>query len=149
MILPSLGEIMVLISGSLLTGGVGLAIVEGVFRKPERDGIRERETAVAEKERALAEQLRGGAPVEHIKLWMKTNERLMASNERLERSNERLQRSGEKMGRELLYVKQVAMSLVEVIEIFIPMLRDVHDNSIEMQKLDGAITRVRSVTLPP
>jgi hypothetical protein len=140
---PDLVDTGVFIAGSLLGGGSVTAIIIGFFHKPKERALTEKEKALAEKERALAAATKADTSIELVRLWMVSNDKLSEANARLEKYSERIQKSNERLQREMYDTRRVLISLVDVIEQFMPLLqRSVGEE--EMQKLNAVLIRARA-----
>jgi hypothetical protein len=102
-------------SGGLLGGGVLVAIVEGIFRNPEK--------------RANIAVTYTDAGVKLMEQWQAANAALQESNKSLRTSNEKLQTSNERLDGSLRETREVLILLVEAVERVVPILREVADSN--------------------
>lgn len=160
--------VIVLTISGVATGGVGVSIVNGVFRRPKEKVLTEKERVLIEKEKELIEKeealrdaIKSDSNLKLIKIWMDSNDKLVESNNRLERSNKDLQRYGREMQRDmrremnelktelagtqrqLITAKQTMTSLVTILERFTPLFPDVCEDEDERQQWITVLQRAR------
>jgi hypothetical protein len=116
-------------SGGLLGGGVLVAIVEGIFRNPEK--------------RANIAVTYTDAGVKLMEQWQAANAALQESNKSLRTSNEKLQTSNERLDGSLRETREVLILLVEAVERVVPILREVADSNEHMERLTSTLAVVR------
>lgn len=142
---PSFFDFAASAPGGFLVGGVCVAIIQGLFYKPKERALTEKEKALAEKERALARHTEADTSIELVRLWMISNEKLLESNHRLEKSNERIQNMNGRLQKEMNETRRVLLSLVEIVERFMPLLLQAGGNEVQITALVSALERARAI----